>query len=110
MNVRREKVSDNTQGQCLKTALPFFFPVFRELERIGFISRTRTHTHVGVVVVFFFFFFFFFYRGCGGFFLCLFRFLFEKAFALNKKAIALNKKAFAFQKKAIAFCKSQIAM
>ena len=46
----------------------------------------------------------------GDFFLCLFRFLFEKAFALNKKAIALNKKAFAFQKKAIAFCKSQIAM
>jgi hypothetical protein len=46
----------------------------------------------------------------GIFFLCLFRFLFEKAFAFQKKAIALNKKAFAFQKKAIAFCKSQIAM
>ena len=45
MNVRRAKVSDNTQGQCLKTAF-FFFSAF-------------THTHVGVVVVVFFFFFFF---------------------------------------------------
>lgn len=111
MNVRRAKVSDNTQGQCLKTALPFFFPVFRELERIGFLSRTRTHTHVGVVVVFFFFFFFFFffYRGCGGFFLFLFRFLFEKAFALNKKAIAFLIKSICFSKqKLLLFVKAKL--
>jgi hypothetical protein len=54
-------------------------------------SYARTRTHVGVVVVFFFFFFFFFYRGCGGFFLCLFRFLFEKAIAFLIKSICFSK-------------------
>jgi hypothetical protein len=47
----------------------------------------------------------------GDFFLFLFRFLFEKAFALNKKSYCfLNKKHLLFKTKAIAFCKSQIAM
>lgn len=99
MNVRRAKVSDNTQGQCLKTALPFSF------------QPSRTHTHVGVVVVvFFFFFFFFFYKGVWGkLFFVFFVFFFEKAFALNKKAIAFLIKSICFSKqKLLLFVKAKL--